>query len=107
MASEILLLITTLPDQASAERIARILVDERFAACASVLSQCTSIYRWQGTVETAAEVPLLIKTTQKAYAGLEQRVRECHPYELPEILAIPVVDGLPDYLQWLARETDV
>jgi periplasmic divalent cation tolerance protein len=106
MATEILLLITTLPDKASAERIARTLVDERLAACVSVLPSCTSIYRWQGAVETAAEVPLLIKTTKKAYAGLEQRLRECHSYELPEILAIPVVEGLNEYLQWIARETD-
>lgn len=106
MASEILLVMTTLPDQASAEHTARLLVDIGAAACVSLLAPCTSIYRWQGEVETSAEIPLLIKTTRAAYPRLEQRLRECHPYELPEILAIPVEHGLPDYLQWIARETD-
>lgn len=106
MDAEILIVMTTLPDQASAERTARLLVETGAAACVSRLSPCTSIYRWQGTLETANEFPLLIKTTRAAYPRLEQRLRECHPYELPEILAIPVTTGLPDYLQWIVRETE-
>jgi periplasmic divalent cation tolerance protein len=106
MDAEILVVMTTLPDQASAERTARLLVEARVAACVSILSPCTSIYRWQGKVETAAEIPLMIKTTRKAYPRLEQHLRECHPYELPEILATPAVKGLPDYLQWIVGETD-
>jgi periplasmic divalent cation tolerance protein len=106
MDADIILVMTTLPDQASAERIARLLVEERLAACVSVQSPCTSIYHWQGEVETTTEIPLLIKATRKIYPRLEQRLRECHPYELPEILAVPVTAALPDYLQWIARETD-
>jgi periplasmic divalent cation tolerance protein len=106
MDTAILVVMTTLPDRATAEKIARLLVDERLAACVSILAPCTSTYRWQGAVETADEIPLLIKTTQHVYARLEQRLRECHPYELPEILAVPASHGLPGYLQWIARETD-
>jgi periplasmic divalent cation tolerance protein len=106
MDAEILVVMTTLPDRDSAENVARLLVEGRFAACVNTLSPCSSIYRWQGQVQTSAEVPLMIKTTRKAYPRLEQRLRECHPYELPEILAIPVANGLPDYLQWIAGETD-
>jgi periplasmic divalent cation tolerance protein len=106
METEVLIVMTTLPDQESAERIASMLVEERLAACVSRLSSASSIYRWEGALETASEYPLLIKTTLSVYPGLERRLRECHPYELPEIVAIPVVAGLPDYLKWIARETD-
>jgi periplasmic divalent cation tolerance protein len=107
MDAEILLVMTTLPDPASAEQVARILVEARLAACVSVLSPCTSVYRWRDAVETAGEIPLLIKTTRAAYPRLEKRLRQCHPYELPEILAISIEAGLPDYLQWIVRETEL
>jgi periplasmic divalent cation tolerance protein len=106
MESQTLLVMTTLPDPDSAEHTARILVEARLAACVSVLAPCTSVYRWRDAVETAGEIPLLIKTSREAYPRLEQRLRECHPYELPEILAISIESGLPDYLQWIVRETE-
>src|SRR3990170_7145636 len=104
--NEILLVITNLPDETSAARLARHLIDERAAACVNKLAPCTSTYRWQGNIETATEVPLLIKTTRAAYPRLEQLIRAAHPYELPEIIAVPVTAGLPAYLDWVSRETN-
>ncbi len=103
---EILIAITTLPDAASAQALAERLVEQRVAACVNVLAPCRSVYRWQGKVEDAEEVPLLIKTTAARYADLEAAIRAAHPYELPEIVAMPVAKGLPDYLAWVAAETD-
>jgi periplasmic divalent cation tolerance protein len=103
--SEVLLVLFSLPDQAVAQQLARTLIDRRLAACVSVLAPCTSVYRWHGAVEEAAEVPVLAKTTASRYAELESALRELHPYELPEIIAVPVVRGLPAYLDWVAGET--
>ena len=100
-----LLVLTNLPDAASAERIARLLVEQRLAACVNILAPCTSVYRWNAAIETAAEVPLLIKTTRARYAELEAALAEAHPYELPEIVAVPVEQGLDAYLGWVATET--
>jgi periplasmic divalent cation tolerance protein len=102
---EALLVITHLPDQASAERVARSLVEARLAACVSILAPCRSVYRWQGAIETADEVPLLIKTRAACYAELEAAIRAQHPYALPEIVACDLVRGLPEYLSWVAAET--
>ncbi len=103
--SDALLVITNLPDAASAAKLAQQLIEVRAAACVNQLAPCTSTYRWQGKIETATEVPLLIKTTQAAYPRLEKLIRAAHPYELPEIIAVPVSDGLPAYLDWVATET--
>lgn len=103
--TRVLLVLTNLPDAASARRLADALVENHAAACVNLLAGCTSVYRWQGKVESASEVPLLIKTTAAAYPRLEKLVRELHPYELPEIIAVPVEAGLPGYLQWVAQET--
>lgn len=100
-----LLVLTNLPDAASAERIARLLVEQRLAACVNILAPCTSVYRWNAAIESAAEVPLLIKTTRARYAALEAALAEAHPYELPEIVAVTLDTGLPDYLAWVAAET--
>lgn len=100
-----LLVITTLPDTTQAESLARTLVDARVAACVSVQPPCTSVYRWQGAVETATETMLFIKTTSSRYAALEALVREHHPYDVPELIALPVERGLPAYLDWLVQET--
>jgi periplasmic divalent cation tolerance protein len=102
---EILLVLTNLPDQESAQRLAQILVASHAAACVSALAACTSVYRWQGQVESAHEVPLLIKSTRSAYARVQEAIRAQHPYELPEIIAIPLSAGLPAYLQWVVNET--
>ncbi len=99
-----LLVITNCPDQACAETLATALVELRLAACVNILAPCRSVYRWQGTVESAAEVPLLIKTSGERYAALEAEIRARHPYELPEIVALPIDRGLPAYLQWLTDE---
>ena len=100
-----LLIITSLPDEASAQTLATTLVAERLAACVSVLAPCRSTYHWQGGIESAAEVPLLIKTTAERYKALEAAIRARHPYELPEIMAVPVAHGLPEYLAWIVTET--
>jgi len=102
---EILLVLTTLPDQTTAETLASALVESRLAACVNILQPCRSIYRWQGTVETADEVPLLIKTTEARYPALEAAIRARHPYEIPEIIALPISLGLPGYLAWVAAES--
>ncbi|MFA5371896.1 MAG: divalent-cation tolerance protein CutA [Sideroxydans sp.] len=103
--NEVLLVVTTLPDRASGERIAEALVTAGAAACVNILGECASLYAWQGKIEHASEVPLLIKTTRGVYPQLESLLRELHPYELPEIIALPVNTGLPAYLNWVARET--
>jgi periplasmic divalent cation tolerance protein len=101
----VLLVMTTLPDAATAERLAGELVAARLAACVNVLTPVRSVYRWKGAVETADEVPLLVKTTRERYAALEAVLRAAHPYELPEIVALPVAAGLAPYLEWVAAET--
>ena len=105
MAAETLLVISNLPDRASAETLAKALVERRAAACVNVMSPCASVYRWKGAVETAEEHPLFAKTTRDRYELLERVIRELHPYELPEIIAVPLVAGLPAYLQWVETET--
>jgi len=100
--ADTLLVFTTLPDASSARALAETLVAERLAACVNVLAPCESIYRWRGKVERAAETPLLIKTTRERYAALEAAVRAAHPYELPELIAVPVACGLAGYLDWVA-----
>ena len=103
--AETLLVLTNLPDADSAKQVARQLVEQRLAACVNILAPCTSVYRWNAAIETAAEVPLLIKTTRARYAELEAALAEAHPYELPEIIAVPLEAGLPGYLAWVAAET--
>lgn len=100
-----LLVLTTLPDRESAERLARTLVEKKVAACVNVLAPCRSVYRWKGEVHQEDEHPVLIKTTRDAYAALEAAIRQAHPYELPEVVAVPIERGLPAYLDWLAEET--
>jgi len=102
-----LLVLSSLPDPAAAQQLAQFLVESRLAACVNVLAPCASVYRWQGVVEQASEVPVLIKTTASRYAALEAAMRERHPHELPEIIAVPITRGLPDYLSWVAAETAV
>lgn len=103
----ILLVLTNLPNREVAESMAQFLVENQFAACVNILPNCHSVYRWKGSVEAADEVPLMIKTTEERYSSLEAAIRERHPYEIPEIVALPVVLGLPEYLAWLAAETKV
>ena len=99
------LVLTTLPNAEIAGEMARNLVESGLAACVNILPPCRSVYRWQGQVEEAGEVPMLVKTTALRYAELEEAIRAAHPYELPEIVAVPLARGLPGYLAWVAGET--
>ena len=94
----VVIVLTNLPDRAAATRLAALLVEQRHAACVNILAECQSIYRWEGKVEAAMEVQLLIKTTRSAYPRLEEVIRTNHPYQLPEIVSVPADNGLPDYL---------
>ncbi len=101
----VLLVLTNAPDAALADRLAQELIELGCAACVNILAPCTSVYRWRGGVERSAEVPMLIKTTQLQYAAVESAIRKLHSYELPEIIAVPVTQGLPAYLAWVEAET--
>ena len=103
----LLLVLTSLPDRVTAETLAAALVEDRLAACVNILQPCHSIYRWKGAIETTDEVPMLIKTTEERYPALEEAIRAHHPYETPELIALPVVNGLPDYLAWVEAETQL
>ncbi len=100
-----LLVLTNLPDRASAEKLAEALVEAHIAACVNILAPCRSVYRWKGAVQHDEEHPVLIKTSAERYAALEKAVRALHPYELPEIVAVPIERGLPAYLDWVEAET--
>jgi len=102
--TDVMVVVTTVPDAANADRIARILVGERLAACVTTLGAGRSTYRWQGAIESADELPLLVKTTEAGWPALRDRLRELHPYEVPEILALRVADGWPAYLDWVRAE---
>ena len=105
MATDTYLVITNLPDRESAGRLAHLLIEKRLAACINILSPCRSVYRWEGKTEDAEEFPVLIKTTRARYPELEAAIRAAHPYELPEIIAVPLAGGLPAYLEWVEAET--
>jgi len=96
--------LSTTQKKEDAARIAKALVDRRLAGCVQVMGPLESTYRWRGKVERAREWLLLIKSTKKAYPRLEKAIKEMHPYETPEILALPVVKGSKEYLRWLSGE---
>lgn len=100
-----MLVLTNMADAASARALARALVERRLAACVNLLPGVLSVYRWQGAVEEAEEVTLLIKTSVDRYDELEQAIRQLHPYTLPEVIAVPVQAGLQPYLNWITQET--
>ena len=100
--ADALVVLTTLETQEDGERLAMLLVEHGMAACVQILPPMISIYRWQGAVEQASEVLLLIKTTRAAYPRLETAIKENHPYQTPEIIALPVDAGSGEYLNWLA-----
>jgi periplasmic divalent cation tolerance protein len=101
MAEKTLLVLCTCPPDKAAE-LAQFLVETQLAACVNIVPELRSIYRWEGKVCNEAESLLLIKTERAVYPDLERCLRECHPYEIPEIVAIPIERGLPDYLQWVS-----
>lgn len=105
--NDVVVILTNLPDRATALKLAQALVDRRLAACVNVLATCTSVYRWKGEIENATEVPVLIKTRGERYGEVEAAIRELHPYELPEIIAVSARHGLDKYLEWVAGETTI
>ena len=105
MIDNVLIVLTNCPDAEVADRIARTLVEQKLAACVNRMPAVDSVYRWQGAVERAVEVPLLIKSTRERLPEVQEAIRALHPYEVPEIVAIPVVAGLPAYLRWVVDET--
>ena len=106
MPTSLLLILTTAPDQETAKRLAKSLVEQRLADCVNILPQATSVYEWEGKLELEDESLLLIKSTKRNYPAVERALRANHPYELPEVLAVPVEQGLQDYLDWVERCTD-
>ena len=100
-----LLVVTNVPDRAVAERLADMLVEKKLAACVNILAPCRSVYRWKGALQHDEEHPMLIKTTAERYGALEEALRAGHPYELPEIIAVPVERGFAAYLGWVEEET--
>jgi len=100
------LVITTCPNMESAESLAAMLVEERLAACVNILPAGRSVYEWQGKVEREAEHVLLIKSRRDRLPALEARLQEHHPYELPELIAVPIVEGLSSYLSWIDTQLD-
>ena len=103
ISNDVILVLTNLPDQESAEKLAQILIQEKMAACVNMLAPCTSFYEWQGQLEKSQEIPLLIKSTQQKYSLLENCILRHHPYELPEIISVPIDKGLPSYLNWVCE----
>jgi periplasmic divalent cation tolerance protein len=104
-ASAIVIAFSTAPDAATAERIARALVDEGVIACANLVPGLTSVYRWEGRVHADSEVLLLIKTRRENVPRLKERLPELHPYGVPELVVAPVEDGLAPYCKWVLDET--
>lgn len=103
--SDCLVVLTTLPDAAQARALVRELVQARVVACGTVLPQATSIYRWQGRIDETSEAQVLLKTLRSRWSDLEREIRARHPYDVPELLALPVSRGLDAYMAWLATET--
>jgi periplasmic divalent cation tolerance protein len=101
MSTDLQIVLCTVPDQATGEHIASTLVSEHLAACVNIIPGITSVYRWKGAVEQDQEALLLIKTGKDSWQLLQQRIHELHPYELPEIIAVPIQTGQTDYIQWI------
>jgi len=101
MSEQYLVIYCTCPDAEVAEQVASALVDEKLAACVNLVPSVVSIYCWQGERQRDSEVLLIIKSRQTAYAALEARIRALHPYDVPEVIALPIVQGATEYLAWI------
>ena len=103
MVEKILLALSTFPDAETARRISKQLVTEKFAACANILPSVESIYRWKEKIETGNETFVFFKLSEDRQAAFQEKLRSLHPYEVPEIIFVPVANGLPDYLRWVVE----
>ena len=103
MSEQVLLALSTFPDAETANYIARMLVVEKFVACANIIPAIHSIYRWKGKVESGGEVIVFFKTTRDRQKAFENKLRSLHPYELPEIIYLKIDRGSPDYLRWVGE----
>jgi len=101
MAERILLALSTFPDRETAQRISNQLVTEKLAACANILPALESVYRWKGNIETGNETLVFFKLSEDRQSAFQEKLRSLHPYEVPEIIFIPVANGLPEYLRWV------
>jgi periplasmic divalent cation tolerance protein len=99
-----IVVLSTCASAEEAERLARRVIDDRLAACVNVLSPVRSFYRWKGEIEDSAEWLLIIKTTRDKFDALRAALESAHTYEVPEVIAIPIVEGSPNYLSWIERE---
>ena len=103
MAEKIVLALSTFPDRETAQRISNQLVSEKFAACANILPSIESIYRWKGKLETGNETLVFFKLSEDRQSDFQNKLRSLHPYEVPEIVFVPISGGLPEYLRWVAE----
>jgi len=103
--SDFVVVLITAPNEDDAAQLANDLVASRLAACVNIINNIRSIYRWQGKIEDESEVLMLVKTRKEHFKDLEKRVRELHPYTVPEIIVLPIIEGFVGYLGWLREET--
>src|SRR6266567_9044766 len=103
MADKVLLALSTFPDRDTAQRISNQLVTEKFAACANILPAIESIYRWKENIETGSEILVLFKLSEHRQSAFQEKLRSLHPYEVPEIIFVPVSTGLPEYVRWVVE----
>ena len=103
MAEKILLALSTFPDAEIARRISIELVSERYAACANILPSVESIYRWKEKIEAGSETLVFFKLSEDRQSAFHDKLRSLHPYDVPEIIFVPIADGLPEYLHWVAE----
>lgn len=105
MSTSFIQVVTTISSMRGAENISEFLIKEKLAACVQIAGPIKSFYRWKGRVEKAKEWVCIIKTRKKFYKRVEKKIKEIHPYEIPEIIVIPIVEGSRDYLEWLSKGT--
>lgn len=106
MATEYIVVFCTVPNKATAQKIARHLVEEKLAACCNIIPRLTSIYTWENKIQEDAEYLLLIKTQKMIFSRLEDRIKEMHPYSIPEIIALPIIQGNKEYLKWIGENVE-
>lgn len=102
--TDAVVVLCTFANQQDAQHIGSAVIEARLAACVNILPAVQSIYRWKGEIEHAEETLAVIKTTRQSFSALRDRIKELHPYETPEIIAVPVVEGLTDYLAWIGEQ---